>query len=1481
MQFGSDHGILRAAVNCVLRGTVALCLIAWTAALISVATAGAQTSITVTQCSDEQQPDQCEDTPTAVHPAQPSRPAPRPAPRPQPKPAPKPQPAQEVHRVSLKTGQDQVKTSDGKTKKETVTVESSPSVNENDAAKKVKAKAPPPPPGAPVTTTGGASMAPLSSPFSFVSSDEALSQFAIPPFLVPIYIAAGRTYGIPWNVLASINQIETDFGRNLNVSSAGALGWMQFMPGTWKGYGVDATGDGVADPYNPVDAIYAAARYLRASGGAHDLHKAIFSYNHAEWYVDRVLKTASVYGSMPSGVVAETGSLAYGRFPLLGAVRYADDFAAKPPPGWGPPGLVIHGKGGAKAVATQPVRVVDIELDRSLATALRKHGALPSLGAAPVVTPGASVANVVRPAASAIAIAAGLAPKLGAGPVSQAALRLLQVATVSTAATQSPAARAHRGDLPLGYDVSPRPGIGVVVADSVGNKYMYRGLGAIRGAVRPGARLAGGDVVGTLPKGKSADLDFATLAQAGTAINPRPLVDGYRLQEAANFYHAVAPLGPNPFVPGQEATAGGAGGAISGSDRALAQKVLNDPNLDIYECGRQDIAQGIIDRRILGALLYLSHNGMKLGISALKCGHSFYTSAGGISAHSFGAAVDIWSFDGQQVLGNQGPGSKIEHAIKLMMQLKGNAAPRQLISLMSLGGPSFAMGDHDDHLHIGYSFDPSLGLGGAGRAAGPVTFPGGSGVGSMLPTKPTKGEEQTLSRELGKITSPHVLQKLGPGAIHVEQEGPTGTPSAADGPLDVSPSAAGARLVDVASAGGGTARAVGVVDGTGHRGWARHQTVILAFEQGVWRVVAPPRDARGRVVNPRLRAISATAGGDGYAVGDHGAVVALTSHGATLLHAPVRGRLTAVAARRSARGLVGVAVGRGGAIVKLAGQRAARAASASGGEPRAVTYDAAGRALIATTDQQSPLLAFRHGRTSRVAAGFHLPGDSKVALSAVAVRHGETWIAGSLSDVAGTGGQLPFVARRAGAAWRTYCAAGPRASGVKELGDAKTPAICDGELAAGSGTGAVRSLALTDRGTVVALPGGIQLSQGKNFRSLETQTPAGQTHPVVKLALTSDGSGWALDEAGQLARVSPQRPAAINPERPAWRQPAKTRGTPAPVAVALGGDRALALTAGGSGLLRSGGWRPGHGPGAAVRDLALAGGSRAWAITDSGLLLHFDDGKWSAPGDWQSQVKALASVVDNLGNEPLTESSQPLSAGLNALALDGDKDGYAVGGHGVILRLADGGWHRESVPTSATLSDVALVPGGAVAVGRHTLLERRDGKWHSVDGAGTLIGDSDVTAVTALHDGTVIAAAGGNLLTRRAGSHTWELASTAPLGDRVQDLTGYRDRAGKVHALALVEGRGGKALLDGDATGWRPVTLPEGLDLTDFALDAETGTLWLAGIRDRAAVTLQQPLSAAPVTADPDAHESGDEQVAPSPIAASGQVNAAGKGIGT
>jgi hypothetical protein len=151
-----------------------------------------------------------------------------------------------------------------------------------------------------------------------------IDSFQIPPFLLPIYQAAGVQYDVPWQVLAAINEIETDYGRNLSVSSAGAVGWMQFLPSTWKTWGVDANGDGVADPYNPVDAIFSAARYLQAAGASKSVPTAIFAYNHASWYVQSVLLRAKLIGGMPDALIGALSGLVQGHFPIAAPAKYAD-----------------------------------------------------------------------------------------------------------------------------------------------------------------------------------------------------------------------------------------------------------------------------------------------------------------------------------------------------------------------------------------------------------------------------------------------------------------------------------------------------------------------------------------------------------------------------------------------------------------------------------------------------------------------------------------------------------------------------------------------------------------------------------------------------------------------------------------------------------------------------------------------------------------------------------------------------------------------------------------------------------------------------------------------------------------------------------------------------------------------------------------------------------------------------------------------------
>jgi len=102
-------------------------------------------------------------------------------------------------------------------------------------------------------------------------------------------------FGEDWYVLAAVGKVESDHGANMGPSTAGAMGPMQFLPSTWETSGVDGNGDGVANIMDPRDAIPAAASYLKRGGAPEDWYRALFTYNHADWYVMKVLGVAEGY----------------------------------------------------------------------------------------------------------------------------------------------------------------------------------------------------------------------------------------------------------------------------------------------------------------------------------------------------------------------------------------------------------------------------------------------------------------------------------------------------------------------------------------------------------------------------------------------------------------------------------------------------------------------------------------------------------------------------------------------------------------------------------------------------------------------------------------------------------------------------------------------------------------------------------------------------------------------------------------------------------------------------------------------------------------------------------------------------------------------------------------------------------------------------------------------------------------------------------
>jgi soluble lytic murein transglycosylase-like protein len=277
------------------------------------------------------------------------------------------------------------------------------------------------------------------------ASDQALSFYRIPLFLLPIYKAAAVQYGVPWQILAAINEIETDYGSDLSVSTAGAVGWMQFEPSTWLQYGVDALNAGYADPYNPVDAIFAAARYLRAAGAATNLRDAILAYNHSEEYVESVLLRAKLISTYPKAVIATLTGLVDGRLPVTGK-----HVAWEPLPTPAPSSATA----GATALT-------------GTAAATTPAGNAPSTAAAAASVPGSS------PAPSPTAAAAAASTRAAAA----VAARPLQFVDLMSSPNASVVAVQDGRVVQIGH--SRKLGKYLVLRDVYGDVFTYAGLGSI------------------------------------------------------------------------------------------------------------------------------------------------------------------------------------------------------------------------------------------------------------------------------------------------------------------------------------------------------------------------------------------------------------------------------------------------------------------------------------------------------------------------------------------------------------------------------------------------------------------------------------------------------------------------------------------------------------------------------------------------------------------------------------------------------------------------------------------------------------------------------------------------------------------------------------------------------------------------------------------------------------------------------------------
>ena len=135
---------------------------------------------------------------------------------------------------------------------------------------------------------------------------------------------------------------------------------------------------------------------------------------------------------------------------------------------------------------------------------------------------------------------------------------------------------------------------------------------------------------------------------------------------------------------------------------ALERRVLTDPKLVVYPGGRSDIQNGRVDVRVLLMLEYLAQSYDEVTVSCLITGHGLYARPGVVSAHVYGQAADIAALNNTPIAGHQEEGGLTEHAVRDLLFLPAELQPQQVISLIGLGGPSFPLANHYDHIHIGY-----------------------------------------------------------------------------------------------------------------------------------------------------------------------------------------------------------------------------------------------------------------------------------------------------------------------------------------------------------------------------------------------------------------------------------------------------------------------------------------------------------------------------------------------------------------------------------------------------------------------------------------------------------------------------------------------------------------------------------------------------------------------------------------------------------
>jgi hypothetical protein len=599
---------------------------------------------------------------------------------------------------------------------------------------------------------------------SSAASVQALGFYRIPPFLLPIYKAAAAQYGVPWQILAAINEIETNYGSDQSVSTAGAVGWMQFMPATWLQYGVDALNAGYADPYNPVDAIFAAARYLRAAGAQSDLHAAILAYNHSEEYASSVLLRAKLISTYPRSVVASLTGLIDARLPVTGKQV-----------GWG---ALLPSPSSATANATaagEPASSKQAEAPATAASAASVQAVTPGSSPAPAPGRASAAARKSRPKAepplqlvdlmsapnaNVVAVQGGRITQIGenrqlgkyvvlrdvygdlftyAGlgsiaptytpPRTTPTARQTPAATIAKTHDTAPSQPATGGRQPLTLKVkTPAPahhaagGHAVVPADPA--EATPAGMGKVRLFAHPGNPDAVAAAASAAKKASSnaghrpLRLQRGSVVATGTVLgrvrNPAGAVTGH-LRFAIRPAGDAATVDPRPILASwaQLAT------ALHPQGAKAVTPLLGATASDVFVASKDQLASDIlsdpgitIDACGRGDIASGAVDRRVLAMLAFLSRSGLQPTVSGLrcaaghagSTSDRAVALDISAVNGTSISGHQGPGTVTDLTIRTLLSLPKEYQPGRIVSLMRYPGAAdtHATPQSWNHIHVEY-----------------------------------------------------------------------------------------------------------------------------------------------------------------------------------------------------------------------------------------------------------------------------------------------------------------------------------------------------------------------------------------------------------------------------------------------------------------------------------------------------------------------------------------------------------------------------------------------------------------------------------------------------------------------------------------------------------------------------------------------------------------------------------------------------------